>query len=174
MPTLPPLPKSYSAEMARSDGDRSLLFVDGWTRRLEFYPKSGQPSIVISRADKRVIWSLSLETKTYSETKMPAGMERAFNPDTLYDWCEDGVEMIDGRMCRRFVGRHREASGPIGDAHEVCFVDADTGMRRRVLTFDVKGTLALTIDYLNAKVGAPSPDLFEMPEGYKRRRRVDG
>jgi outer membrane lipoprotein-sorting protein len=178
MPPLPPFPKSYSAEMVRSDGNRSVLYVDGWTRRLEFYPKSGQPSVVISRADKRVIWSLSPDTKTYSQTKMPAGMERAFDPDTLYDWSEDGIEMIDGRRCRRFVGRYREASGPIGDAHEVCLVDAETGMRRRVMTFDVKGKLALTIDYLNAKVGAPPRHFFEMPGGYKRgyhrRRRVDG
>jgi outer membrane lipoprotein-sorting protein len=178
MPILPPFPKSYTVEMVRSDGDRTMLYVDGWTRRLEMYPKTGQSTIVISRPDKRVIWSLCPETKTYSQAKLPAGLERAFDPDTLYDWSEDGAEMIDGRRCRRFIGIYREARGPIGDAHEVCFVDAKTGMRRRVVSYDVKGKQALTIDYLNSKVGPPRRDTFEMPEGYKRgyhrRKRVDG
>jgi hypothetical protein len=178
MPALPPFPKSYTAEMVRSDGDRTMLYVDGWTRRLEMYPKVGQSSIIISRQDKRVIWSLSPDTKTYSQAKMPDGMERAFDPDTLYDWSEDGTEKIDGRRCRRFIGRYREARGPIGDAHEVCFVEAKAGMRRRVDSYDMKGKLVATIDYLNAKVGPPPRQVFEMPDGYKRgyhrRKRVVG
>jgi hypothetical protein len=168
MSTLPPLPARYSAEVVRSDGDRTILYVDGWMRRLEIYPKTGHPTIVISRPDKGVIWSFTPHAKTYSQAKLPRGLERAFDPDTLYDWTEDGTEMIDGRRCRRFVGRYREPSGPIGDAHEVCCVDSNTGMRRRVVSFDVNGDLALTIDYLNAKVGRPSLAVFEMPEGYKR------
>jgi hypothetical protein len=86
--------------------------------------------------------------------------------------------MIDGRRCRRFIGIYREASGPLGDAHELYFIDAKTGMRRRVMTFDVKGKLVLTIDYLNAKIGPPPRDVFEIPQGYKRgyhrRRRFEG
>lgn len=142
------------------------------------YPKNGHPSIVISRPDKGVIWSLTPSTKTYSQSQLPRGLEHAFDPDTLYDWTEEGTAMIDGRRCRRFVGRYREARGPIGDAHEVCFVDAKTGMRRRVDSYGVKGKLAATIDYLNAVIGPPPREMFEMPEGYKRgyhrRKRVRG
>lgn len=178
MSPLPPFPESYTTEMVHSDGDRTLLYVDGWLRRLEMYPKGGRTSIIISRSDKRVIWSLTPDTKTYSQGKMPEGMERAFDPDTLYDWSEDGTETIDGRRCRRFVGRYRETGGRIGDAHEVCFVDAKTGMRRRVDSYDGKGKLVATIDYLNAKVGPPPRHVFEMPAGYKRsyhrRKRVIG
>jgi hypothetical protein len=76
MTTLPPFPKSYTAEMVGSDGDRTMLYVDGWMRRLEMYPKSGKLSIVISPSDKRVFWSLSPDTRTYSQAKMPNGMER--------------------------------------------------------------------------------------------------
>jgi outer membrane lipoprotein-sorting protein len=178
MHTLPPFPKRYTAEMVCSNGDRRMLYVDGLNMRMEEYPKTGDATILISRPDKHVIWSLSPNTKTYSQAKMPDGMERAFNPDTLYDWAEYGMETIDGRRCRRFVGRYKEARGPIGDAHEVCFVDAKTGMRRRMDSYDMKGKLVATIDYLNAKVGAPSWQVFEMPEGYKRgyhrRKRVVG
>jgi hypothetical protein len=162
------MPTRYSAEIVRSDGGRTILYVDGWTRKLEMYPKTGRPSIVISRPDKGVIWSLTPDTKTYSQTKLPPELEHAFNPDTLCDWTEDGAEMIDGRKFRRFIGRYREASGPIGEAHEVCFVDAKNGMRRRMVTFNVNGERVLTIDCLNAKVGPPPREVFEMPEGYKR------
>ena len=168
MASLPPFPKRYTAEMVCSNGDRKMLYVDGFNMRMEEFPKTGAPTILISRMDKRVIWSLSTSTKTYSQTRLPDAMERAFNPDTLYDWTEDGMETIGGRRCRRFVGRYREARGPVGDAHEVCIVDARTGMRRRRDSHDVNGKLVATIDYLNAKVGPPPRQVFEMPEGYKR------
>ena len=145
-----------------------MLYIDGWMRRVEFYPKTGYPTIVISRPDKRVIWSLSPDTKTYSQAKMPDGIERAFDPDTLYDWSEDGTQMIGRRRYKRFVGRYREPRGSIGDAREVCLVDAKTGMRRRVDSYDVKGKLVMTIEYLSAKVGPPPRQVFKMPEGYKR------
>jgi len=168
MASLPPFPKRYTAEMVCSNGDRKMLYVADLNMRMEGFPKIGAPTILISRGDKRVIWWLSPSTTTYSQTRMPDGMERAFNPDTLYDWTEDGMETIGGRRCRRFVGRYTEARGPIGDAHEVCFVDATTGMRRRSYSYDVNGKLVATIDYLNAKVGPPALQVFEMPEGYKR------
>jgi uncharacterized protein (DUF2141 family) len=47
-----------------------------------------------------------------------------------------------------------------------------------LVSYDVKGKLALTIDYLKAKVGSPPAAVFEIPEGYKRsyhrRKHVDG
>lgn len=164
--------------MVCSNGDRKMLYVDGLKMRMEDHPKAGDETILISRPDRHVIWSLSPHTKTYSQAKMPDGMDCAFNPDTLYDWTEDGTETIDGRRCRRFIGRYLDARGPIGEAQEVCFVEAKTGMRRRVDSYDMKGKLVATIDYLNASVGASPRQVFEMPEGYKRgyhrRKRVVG
>ncbi len=95
--------------------------------------------------------------------------ERAFNPDTLSEWSEEGTEIIDGRKCRRFVGRYLdEHSQPIGDAHEVRFIDAKTGLPRRELDFDMRGKLVTTTEYLNAKIGPPPRHVFEIPKGYKR------
>lgn len=168
MRTIPPLPKRFSAEVIRSDGDRTLIYVDGWSKRLDIYPKTGHPSIVISRPDKEVIWSLAPHTKTYCQSKLPRGFERAFNPDTLYAWTEEGTEKIDDRIYRRFVGRYRETRTPIGAARDVCFVDRRTGMRRRVDSYDKRGKLVLRIDYLNAKIGRLPGNVFEIPPGYKR------
>jgi hypothetical protein len=113
-----------------------------------------------------LILSLDPDTKTYNQTKIPT--RPVFDPGTLYDWSEDGVEMIDGRECRKFVSRDPEASGPFDSEREVCFIDAKTGMRRREVTYNLEGNLALTIDYLNVKIGAPPKAVFKMPEGYKR------
>ena len=162
------MPKQYSAEMTRSNGDRTQLYVDGWMMRLEEYPRTGPHLITISRPDKRVIWELNPRSMTYRQAKLPPGLERAFDPDSLYDWTEDGTETIGGRKCRRFVGRYREARGPIGDAHKVCFVDVKTGMRRRVDSYDVKGKHAAVLEYVKAKVGPPPREVFELPKAYRR------
>jgi hypothetical protein len=168
MPTIPPPPTQLTAELVRSDGERTKVYMDGWMRRVELYFKTGQVSIVISRPDKGVIWSLTPQTKTFSQAKLPEHLERTFDPYTLWDWTEDGAEMIDGRRCRRFVGRYLAEMGSVGSAHEICFVDAETGVHRRVITYDKNGMMALTIDCLNAVVGPPPRAVFEMPEGYKR------
>jgi hypothetical protein len=177
MPTLPPLPKSYVVEVVRSNGDRAMLYVNGWMRRLDMHPKAGKPSIVISRPDKGVIWSLTPHSKTYSQAKLAGGLDCVFNPDKLYDWNENGATTIDGRRHRRFVGRYSETRIPLGKAREECFIDATTGMRRRVDSYDKKGNLVLRIDYLNAKVGRSPRPVFNMPTGYKRgyhrRKRID-
>jgi hypothetical protein len=142
--------------------------MDGRMLRVERHLATGQVSIFISRPDKSVIWQLTPESKTYSQTKIPDNFERILDPYTLCDWTEDGAEIIDGRRCRRFVGRYLDALGPVGSAHEVCFVDSETGVRRRAVTYDKNGKLALTVDCLNAVVGPPPQTVFEMPEEYKR------
>jgi hypothetical protein len=168
MPAIPPQPTQFAGEIVRSDGERSKVYVDGRMLRVERHLPAGQVSIIISRPDKRVIWALTPESKTYSQTKLPDNFERIIDPLTLCDWTEDGAEVIDGRRCRRFVGRYVEALGPAGSAHEICFVDAETGVRRRMITYDKNGKLALTVDCLNAVVGPPPRTVFEMPADYKR------
>ena len=126
-------------------------------------PNTGEISILIGRPDKGVLWSLTPHNKTYSQKTLP---KREPGFDDIYDWTEDGSAVIDGRKCRRFVGRHRDTSVTV-DAHQVCFVDVKTGMHRRIVGY-VKGEAALTIDYLSSAVGPLPSRLFEMPKGYKR------
>ncbi len=38
MPSLLPFPKSYTAEMVCSNGDRTILYVDGLNKRREEFP----------------------------------------------------------------------------------------------------------------------------------------
>jgi hypothetical protein len=71
MPAVPSLPGQYSAETVEPNGDRILLYVDGVKERLELHPRTGQPVIKIRRPDKGVEWSVSLDTNTFSEVKLP-------------------------------------------------------------------------------------------------------
>ena len=124
--------------------------------------------IVISRPDKGMGWRLMPETKTYSQFKFSQEMvDRAMTLNTLCDWTVGGSRVIDGRRCIRYVGRYRHHSEPC-KAHEVHYVDAKTKMPRRVVTYNLHGKKALTMDYLNVVMGPPPRELFEIPPGYKR------
>jgi len=164
MSTFPPPPKRYSAEIIRSDGERSLVFEDGVRGRVE----DGK-NILIRRLDKGVAWNLTPETKTYSQVKLTKEMvKRAISLETLCDWRADGTEVIDGRNCLRFIGHYHSADGASDAAHEIYYVDAKTHMPRRNITFDLNGKKALTVDTLNVVLGPQPREIFEIPAGYKR------
>ena len=168
MPTVPPLPRQYSAQMVCPNGDRMVLHVHGVMERLEMYPRTRPAIIRIRRLDRGVEWSFSSQTNVYSEKVLPAASESSPPPviESILDrdWKDDGTEMIDDRSCSRLVGRYRAAL--LGrDSYTVCYVDAQTGMRRRENSYDVNGELVATTDYLP---GPPPASLFELPEGSKR------
>ena len=101
---LPSLPKQFSAEIVRSDGDRIVVYIDAWMRRIDMYSKNGHSSIVITRPDKGVVWTLSAQDRTFYETKLPkADLEALTDPDSLCEWVAEGDELIDGRKCLRFL-----------------------------------------------------------------------
>jgi hypothetical protein len=99
MPMLPPFPKSYKVETVRSDGrGRTMIYVDGDKKRFEDFTKAGQTEIVIFRRDLNVRWELYPDAKTYFQSKFDP-RKSVVNPDTFYDWNEDGFEIINGRRC---------------------------------------------------------------------------
>lgn len=170
MNTLSQRPKRYAVKVVRSDGEPTeFVYADGPKGRQETRLPDGS-TILISRPDKGVIWTLRPETKTYSQIKFTKEMVKraARFVESLYDWRADGTEVIDRRRCLRFLGRYRQGTGPSGGAHEVQYFDAKTHMPRRLVTFDIKGKKALTVDFLNVVLGPQPRDLFEIPIGYKR------
>ena len=165
---LPPFPKSYKCEMVRSDDRiRTVAYIDGDKKRFDETNKMGQPEIVIYRRELGVMWKLYPHTKTYFQSKLDL-RRRVVNPDTFYDWKEEGFKIINKRKCRRFVGREPESCWPYDDAREIYFIDAETGMRRRAITYNLVGTLCLTVDWLNAEVGPQPKAIFEVPKNFRR------
>jgi outer membrane lipoprotein-sorting protein len=177
MDTLPQRPKRYSAKVVRSDGEPvCFVYADGPKGRLETYSADGRTKVVISRPDKGVVWTLTPETRSYSQAKFTEDMVKKATRfiESTYEWKADGTEVIEGRRCLRFLGSYPPETGPPGSAHEVQYFDARTQMPRRFVTFDSNGKEALTVDYLDVVLRPPPSELFEIPTGYKRayRRRT--
>jgi hypothetical protein len=164
MPSLPPLPKRYSAEIVRSDGDGSRIFTDGIRQRVEVYDASGIRSIVIARPDRGVAWSLKRGTTVFFETPFSLKVaQRVLDPTSLLDWEEEGTELIEGTECIRYRGRYKSSAGA---AYELCFVEPASGIRRRSVTFDMTGAQKLTVNWHSVNLESPDLEIFEIPQGY--------
>ena len=164
---LPPHPEKYSAEIVRSDGLIKRVFVNEWMRRIE----SGG-TITIFRPDKEVIWFLKPTEKLYNERKMRVKtVERVLNPESLCDWTNAGTEAINGRECHKFVGKYK-FSADKQEAYEICYVEVDSGIRRREVTFNKNGKQVLVVDSLNVQIGPPDSKVFEVPKDYKKTRKI--
>jgi hypothetical protein len=165
MKTIQPSPKQYSAETVCPNGERIVLHVHGVMERLELHRKTGPTRITIRRPDQGVEWSLSANANTCSEAALPSVSDPtplpALEQLLAEEWTEDGTEMIAGRPCRRWVGRFREPQLGRGN-RTVCYVDAETGLRRREDHFDDRGELVGTTNY---SPDLPPASLFELPEG---------
>jgi hypothetical protein len=162
------MPKQYSAEIVRSDGDRSRVFTDGLRQRIEIYAAGAVQGIVISRPDKGVAWSFMAGSTLFHETPFTQQVAQSVvDPTSLLDWQEDGSEQIDGTECVRYRGRYRF---PAGAAYELCFIERATGMRRRSVTFDKTGAQRLTVDWRSVTFAPPDPAVFEVPQGYSLKR----
>ena len=160
------MPKQYSAEIVRSDGDRCRVFSDGVRQRIELYGPSGIQSIVISRPDRGVAWSLTPGSTTFYETPFTQ-QDNVTDPSSLLDWHEEGTEHIEGVECVRYCGRYFI---PAGAAYELCFVERSNGVRRRSVTFDKSGALRLTVDWRSVNLEPPDPAVFEVPQGHSVER----
>lgn len=162
------MPKQYSAEIVRSDGYRSRIFTDGVRQRVELHGATGIQSIVISRPDKGVAWSLMPGSTVFYETPFTQQVAQSvLDPSSLLDWQEEGTEQIDGAECVRYRGRYTR---PAGAAYELCFVERASGIRRRKVTFDKAGSERLTVDWRSVTLEPPDPAVFELPQGYSVER----
>jgi hypothetical protein len=65
MPVIP-LPRQFSADVERSDGESSRVFHDGALSRIECY-SHGATTVTICRPDRGVIYELHLEERSFYE-----------------------------------------------------------------------------------------------------------
>jgi len=157
---LPALPAEYSASLVRSDGDRSRIALRSDRRRVETEFKNGQRHIVITRGDLGVGW-IWQNFDPWLETPLDLRAVAAVaDPSLGLSWRAVGDIEIDGQVCRHFVGSQVESGGTVQD----CFV-LPNGIRRRTVTYCADGTVGLTIDTVDATVGPPPLDVFDLPAG---------
>lgn len=149
------------------DGDRSRIFSDALRERAEVHGPSGIQSIVISRPDRGVAWSLLAGSSVIYETPFTQqATQSALDPTSSLDWREEGVESIEGIEGMRYRGHY---TFPAGAAYEL-YIEHSTGVRRRSVTLDKTGAQRLTVDWRDVSLESPDPAVFELPQGFSVER----
>jgi hypothetical protein len=161
-----PLPKTFVAELRRSDGIVSILHIDGDRRRIERHWPNGRVEIIIARPDLGLAYQLIPDQKLCVEMPLaPGSIERVWNPLSVGFWVPSGSEMIDGVLCDRYEARLRNEPST---CYEIYWLARDSRMWRRIVTIDTNGKPVLTCDYVNVSLEPPDPRVFEPPPNYER------
>lgn len=123
----------------------------------------GQKTIIISRPDKGVAWTLMTQQKRYLE--MP--VEKAEKDNPADDWKDDyqelqkkgkkvGTETVNGVKCYKYILKTE-------DGTVTYWIMKNAEIPVRILTDD--GTV---VNYKNIKTGSLPDSLFEIPPGYSK------
>jgi len=72
-------------------------------------------------------------------------------------------EVLDGETVKCFNAYLPGQSRP----YEVVYVQPETGIRVRAVTYNRNGDEVLTIETRNVVIGPPPKKVFEIPEGYE-------
>ncbi len=138
------------------------LCIKGQKMRHEM-KKDGQVTIIISRPDKGVAWTLMTQQKRYLE--MP--VEKAAHDDPTTEWNDDykelqkrgkklGTETVNGVECVKYELKTE-------DGTVTYWIMKSAGIPVRIIADD--GTI---VDYKNIKTGNLPDSLFEIPPGYSK------
>jgi len=150
----------FSADIVTKTKGKTMqgkIFLSGEKSRMEM-----QNMVVIGRLDKKVTWMLMPDRKMYMESEMKPG--------------SIPVEKDPSQVSKELVGKDT-VDGQAATKYKVTFTDSKGGQTSVYQWFlDKNGfpvkTAALddswSHEYRNIKEGAQPPDLFEIPEGYKK------
>lgn len=159
-----PLPKQYTAEIIRSDGETSKVFVDGSRNCIES-EIAGMPRIHIWCPDLDVAYRIELDSKTYFTIPITPEMESmgAENTEDEIEWEYIGTENYNSHQVEVFDVFGKEESR----CRSRIYVDKETHIRWKEVTFDKIGKEVLCIEMKNVVIGPPPPSVFELPPGLR-------
>lgn len=162
-----PLPLQYSAEILRSDGDESRVYIDGAKKRVE-QTIAGVTTIVIWRPDRGEGYRIEADSQRYSTTPITSEMKAmaAMDVEESLEWEHVGTEPFGSRTVDIFdvFGK-----GEAGRRSRV-YVDSETRIRWKEVTFNRLGREVLVIEARNVEIGPPSASVFELPPGLREIR----
>ena len=118
-------------------------------------------TIVIGRMDKNIEWLLNPKTNTYIEKDSQAERNDAKKPVGQLA----GTETIDGQLADRYDSN-------TGTGSQVSYyIHGTTVPLKSITDMTVSGMQVNNVfEYKNIQIGEPSPDMFEIPEGYTKKR----
>lgn len=104
----------------------------------------------------------------YLTIPMPKGYDESIGLDDEYIWRQSGTETIGERLCNRYE-LFFKTSGATRPSQTV-FVDAETGMRLQLISYNREGQVVFTGWWKDIVYGAPNEALFEVPADFKARK----
>ncbi len=151
----------FSADVVTKSGDQSFtgkMYVSGDKSRMEV-----AGSVTISDMGKKVVWILMPDQKMY--------MEQPINPEQTIGASEKaegeierkliGPDTVDGKNTLKYLIKYSSKNGETSVYQWI-----DTGLNLPVKTSAADGSWST--EYKNISTGSPAPDLFIVPEGYKK------
>jgi hypothetical protein len=160
--------KNYSADMETTSAQGSftskIFFKDG---KIRMEGTQGSTSINIIRPDKKVIWMLMIDSKTYMEIPLDISKEdiqsKLRDPNIKTDKEFMANEVVDKHPTKKYhltittYGK-REQSGYIWEATDL------SNFAVKYQSEDKK----ITTVWKNIKTGGVNDSVFELPSGYKK------
>jgi hypothetical protein len=163
-----PLPLQYSAEIVRSDGLSSKLYLDGMKRCIEDAVAGITTRIVIWRPDLGKSYVIEMATRTYFTVPFTPEFQAAASVDIEDDveWEHADTESLDLRPVDIYD------VFPLGGTcrRARVYVDTERHIRLKNITFNKLGKQVLTIETKNVVMGPPPASVFELPPGLQEIR----
>jgi hypothetical protein len=158
---LPNLPLEYSATLVRSDGYVIRNFQRSDRRRGEGEFAGAICDIVIARGDLGVLWSWQPGNRWREQTIDWRTISSAGDPSDDLFWKEIGPAEIDGDRCSQYRGFADESCNAMREERFIL----PCGIRRRVTTYRLDGSVGIVIDCRDISLKPPALTLFELPAG---------
>ena len=160
----------YSADTSMETADgvtNGTVHVAPGKERRE-YVQDGEKSVMIMRHDKKIIWMLQPEDKTYMEMKLGQGSARKddlsaykINQTTVGPDTVNGIKTTKSKLIM---------IGPKGDKLGGFMWTTKEGIvvKMDAIAVDKNSKERLKSELTNLKVGKQNPSLFEIPAGYEK------
>jgi hypothetical protein len=158
------LPLQYSAEILRSDGGKIAVYLDGAKRRVE-QTVAGTTRTTIWRPDLGKCYGIECDTQTYTTHSITPEVEAVAAKDVEDDeeWEYVATEPFGSRTADVYdvyaIGTARRRAR--------VYVDSETHIRWKEVTFNKLGKEVLTIETKNVVMGPPPATVFELPTGLR-------
>jgi hypothetical protein len=153
----------FSADMVSSaHGQTTTSKVFAKDQKFRMEPKN-QPMYSIVRGDKRVVWMVMPDQKSYMEMQAKRSQQLKVE------------EKVQGEVSRKLIGSEKIDGHP-AQKYEVTYAEGGkTEKMYQWMATDIKFPVKMaavdgnwTIEYRNIKMGTQPASLFEVPLGYNK------
>ncbi len=162
----------FSARMMLKDGGKLMpgnIYIQDGKMRQEFLDAEGQ-SITIVRQDKKLIWVLLPETKSYVELPLRSRLPGQFLqvPPDAVSKRRVGQETVNGYLADKYEITIRGGAG--GLLKQTFWVATKLGVPVKMVCPDTN----FCLEYRSIKEGQVAARLFEVPPGYQKLSSLPG